>query len=320
VLGAHIGTTVTAVIASLGTSAEARRTALANVGFNLFNAALGVAFAWLLVPLLEQTASSVVHQTANAHTAMMVIATVILLPVVRPLTGLIRRLAWPSAPVLPASHLDPRLLSQPEAALHATMRELGRCTLLIEQSFQHVIDSMEGGANHRAWRAVRHNEEAIDEIRASVRAYLGRLARRKPAPQHGLLAQALNRFVVELERIGDHVDHLREFVTETTLSDFEASTRNELLQLARRTFQVVELVGQTFASDQPDLDACSWQVLEARNRYRAEVAQVKQAVSERLGSREVLPELALAFSEIVTAFDRIVRHCAVIAQERRLAA
>ena len=46
-------------------------------------------------------------------------------------------------------------------------------------------------------------------------------------------------------------------------------------------------------------------------------APVKTAVTERLSRREVPPAVALAFSEIVTTLDRVVRHCAVIAQEQR---
>lgn len=317
VLGAHVGTTVTTLVVAIGTSAEARRAALANLGFNLFNAAIGVAGARVLVPLLEATGPNVVHQTANAHTAVMIIAAALVLPITGWLAGWLRRLAWPRAPEPVLSHLELRLLALPDAALQATMHELGRCTNLALESFRIVLAAVERPLTRAEWRAIQRNEESINQIRTSVRSFLASLARRELAHRQALLAQALNRCAIEIERIGDHVERLGELVTDGRRPRFDAPIQPEIAQLSRQALGVVELVERSFAADQRSIDTSSWATLEARNRYRTDCSPVKRAITERLSRREVPPALALAFSEIATTLDRIVRHCAVIAQEQR---
>jgi phosphate:Na+ symporter len=88
VLGAHLGTTTTALIAALGCGIEARRGAVANLLFNGFNVTLALLAAPLLIAAMEFSSDDVVRQTANLHTAIMVIAAVLLLPVTRPIAGL----------------------------------------------------------------------------------------------------------------------------------------------------------------------------------------------------------------------------------------
>jgi Na+/phosphate symporter len=164
---------------------------------------------------------------------------------------------------------------------------------------------------------VERNEESINEIKASLRSFLAGLARTALTNRQALLAQSLNRCAVEVERIGDHVDRLRELITAAPAAQFDPQLRVEIAGLADRVFEVVGLVEQSFSSEDLNFDAPSWAILEARNRYRNECTPVKTAVTERLSRREVPPGVALAFSEIVTTLDRIARHCAVIAQEQR---
>lgn len=317
VLGAHVGTTMTGVIAALGTSAEARRAALANVLFNVGNASLGMMLARVFVPLLQGTSTDLVHQTANAHTFIMLVAAVGLLPFTPALARVIQRRCWASAPAAAASFLDPRLRATPEDALVATLRELGRCAGLAIRSFQFIIDGWRTPAVPREMRLVRRNEQAINEIKASLRSYLGGLAREPLNHRQALVAQALNRCAVELERIGDHVDRLADLTTDDAQLFTDAPLRAELLSLADRALEVVTCAQASFTSEDYSFDEPTWETLAARNRFRTEGGPAKQTVTERLSRHEVPAARALTFSEIAATLERIVRHCAVIAQEQR---
>ncbi len=319
VLGAHVGTTITAVLASIGASPEARRAAFANTGFNLFNAALGVGTAPLLVPWLQGTSSDLVHQTANAHTAVMVLAALLMLPFRRAFAALLRRLVRSREPEPPGSHLDPRLLASPEHALAAVLRELGRCAALCRESFERVNRTCADGETRRLLR-VRRNELSIDEIKRSVRAYVRRLAAGALSHRQAVLARALTRCVDELERVGDHVDNLGWIVRNNgarILANLDDRTAGEVFALAGCAERVVAKLVLALDPDRADFDEVSWEVLEARNQFNREVNPVRTGVNDRLARNEVPPELVLAFADFVVALERIVRHCAVIAREQR---
>jgi phosphate:Na+ symporter len=319
VLGAHIGTTSTGLIASAGTGAEARRVAVANLAFNIFNVALGVAGARLLVPLIEMTGADLVRQTANAHTIIMTLAAVVLLPFSRALAALARRTVLPGAPEAPRSFLEPDLLRKPEDALRATLQELGRCARLCVESFK-LVNSVFRSGDRRQLRRVSRNEDSIDEIRSSVLSYLSVLARSYLSRRQALFAQALSRCTVELERIGDHLEHLGELLRRgggEQLAQLDVKTTAHELKMAEQAEAVVAALAQSFDGDGTNFDQASWAVLESRNAYQRECLPVKNEVTERLSRHEVAPDLGLVFGEYAAVLDRIVRHCAVIAQEQR---
>ncbi|HHY92862.1 MAG TPA: Na/Pi cotransporter family protein [Firmicutes bacterium] len=80
VLGSNIGTTVTAVLASLGTGTNGRRAALLHVLFNVLGVGLVLPFFPVFHHLVLLSAPDLVHQVANAHTLFNVLSVVFLLP------------------------------------------------------------------------------------------------------------------------------------------------------------------------------------------------------------------------------------------------
>jgi len=319
VLGAHIGTTSTALLASIGTCAEARRAALANLAFNLANVACGILGARWIIPLLERLSPDVVHQTANTHTALMVLGVVVVMPLTGVLVAALRRLVTVRGTERPGSFLDVRRLDEPRAALDLTLQELGRGAQLCVDCFEtvnaafHVVD-------RRALRRATMDESSVDEIKKSVRAYLNALSRRGLGRREVLIAQALDRCAVELERISDHIESLGDLVRRGAAADLarlDAQARGQILRLGELAGAVVTAVARSFDAAQRDRDAATWPVLEARNRYNRESVPVRTGMTERLSRAEVPAYLGLLFGEYAARLDRIVRHCTVIAQEQR---
>jgi len=319
VLGAHIGTTVTGLLAAVGATPDARRAALGNALFNVFNAGLGLAGAGILIPLLERTSDDVVHQTANTHTAIMALAVLVVLPLIKPSAALLRRVMPSPEPEPPGSFLDAELLTTPEDAIRATLQELGRCAGLCVESFRIVDETVRSG-DRRMLRRVERNERSVNEIKTSVQAYLGKLTHGYLSRRQALLVQALNRCIVGLERIGDHIDSLGQFVRRGRadgLKELEAPMAAQVWKLAALARGVVDQLARSFVIEGSDFSAAAWPVLEARSRYNRESAPVKADMIEQLSRHEVAADLALEFSEFTTTLDRIVRHCAVVSMEQR---
>ncbi|MFM1852217.1 MAG: hypothetical protein RIS54_1901 [Verrucomicrobiota bacterium] len=127
VIGASIGTTVTAALAAIGASIPARRTALVHIVFNTFASTLGfillTPFLWLVgtfSPTLGAWALAVFHTAFNVAAALVV------LPTVQQFSTFIVRLL-PDPQPAPTGHLDASLAQVPEVALEALRRALTTC-------------------------------------------------------------------------------------------------------------------------------------------------------------------------------------------------
>ncbi|RME73367.1 MAG: Na/Pi cotransporter family protein [Verrucomicrobia bacterium] len=318
VLGAHIGTSVTGLIASIGTVASARRAALGNTAFNIANAAFGIVAAGALIPLLEQSSPDIVRQIANTHTAIMVIAAAAFLPFTEAYARLLERVFFPRAPEPAGSFLAPELLDTPEDALVATLHEIGRSAELCRESFGLVMARLDGG-EAKFLRRVRLNEGAVDEIKTSVRAFLAALARGYLSRRQAFLAQSLNRCIIEIERISDHIESLAVLAAGEgvhSLAELDPDTAADVRSIAEKAHRVVERLSATLRTEPHDFASAAATVLAERERYREETQPLRERLEERLAEHRIEPQAALACSEFLATMDRIVRHCAVIAREQ----
>jgi len=127
ILGAHIGTCATALLGSIGTSMNARRSAYAHLIFNFFNVTLAALLKGPLVAFLVwMSPDNVLRQSANLHTTVMVVAAFLVLPFSAPYARLVTRLFRSRKPEPEPSYLDDKLLEYPEQAICASIHELQR--------------------------------------------------------------------------------------------------------------------------------------------------------------------------------------------------
>jgi len=141
VIGASIGTTLTAGIAAIGASVSARRTALVHVLFNSFSATIGFVlmplYVWLLTHLMvEGGGAPGAWSIAVFHTLFHVVGAGIALPGAEPFSRVITRLI-PERKPAPTSHLDDSLAQVPEVAIEALRRALVECTLTVTAWIKH---------------------------------------------------------------------------------------------------------------------------------------------------------------------------------------
>lgn len=151
-LGDNIGTTITALLASVGQSRDAKRTAVAHCTFNISGAFL---FLWIVKPyafLIQYLSPKgnevdvISRQIANAHTGFNLIMTLIWIPMIPLLVKLVTKIVpdrreklqlVPSAP----KFLDEKLVGQPAATLALVAKEVIRCSDLVAEMLTEVKNS-----------------------------------------------------------------------------------------------------------------------------------------------------------------------------------
>lgn len=135
VLGTNIGTCITAVIASIGTSTNAKRTALIHLTFNIVGTVFFTIILWFFSPWVVKLLSSVFPnpqmQIAWFHVAFNVITTILLLPFINQLVGLskfvIKDKVKPQQELPQLKYIDDRLLHTPPIAVVQVQKEILLC-------------------------------------------------------------------------------------------------------------------------------------------------------------------------------------------------
>lgn len=178
VIGAAIGTTVTAALAAIGGSVAARRTALAHVLFNLFTGLVALLFLPLFLGLLAWLQENFgldrgAVSLAAFHTLFILIGVLIVLPFVGPFSRLIERIIPEKGPRL-TRHLDPSLLALPPVAMEAVRRSLRETADLL---WEILTRRLQGDAQDR------HSDDSLLLIQNALAENSGFITRIPPT-QH----------------------------------------------------------------------------------------------------------------------------------------
>lgn len=205
VIGMNIGTTLTGLLASAGGGVEMRRTALANLLFNLGTAILAFPLLDVISPLLHATLIGHDDQTALVlfHTLFNLVGTLVFLPLTGAFARLMLRLV-PDRPVTLAEALDPVLLSDPGSALDAAARAAGA----MAEAAGAALGAALAPGDRRDLRPLAALPAQLDPARRKLEAWLSHL--RIPPDRPEALAR-----MAALMHLTDHLTRLSARLRET---------------------------------------------------------------------------------------------------------
>ena len=207
-LGANVGSTVTALLTALSTgSLVGRRLAFIHTGTKLAGAVATLFVLGPLVTLLSRTRLEPAAQVAIAHLGFNLALAVICAPLAAPLARLAVKLL-PDGAVPVASgprYLDLEALAMPAVALGQAMREILRMTDIVTEMLSLSIHAFEeGGADAPA--RIDGLDDQLDELDAAIKRYLTRLDEERMTEEQARRQIALLYIITDLEEIGDIID------------------------------------------------------------------------------------------------------------------
>ena len=278
-LGANLGTCVTAGLSAIGRPREAVKTAVVHVVFNLVGVLLVV---WFIPPFAElvrsvspsapglseaaQRAAEVPRQIANAHTIFNVGSTLILIGFAGRLASLVDRIVPRPAPQ-PSDgspvYLDRVYLDQPPVALDRVRLELERLAALAGGLVRGGLAIALSGSEAEL-EALRKRDQAVDRLQGAIMGYLGQLSMRhlvKPSPRR---LQEYLGVANYLENVGDTVTTELVFLGRRRLArgiEFDEATTTSLNRLG--TSSAEWFARATDAFERRDLELAR-RILEAR--------------------------------------------------------
>ena len=326
VLGDNIGTTVTALLASIGTNVNARRAALAHALFNVIGTLLLVATFVLVFAEGDTRAPAFFHlvnacaegnaflgenpgrHVAMAHTLFNVTNVVVLAFFIPMLSRLCMRLIRGDANQKVES-LEPLLLANPALALVAARRTLGEMTRRASTVASVALNTCLGRA-HVAEESVQDAEREIDGLQASLRDYLVAISQRKLTEQQAQTLPEMLHCVNDAERISDialKIFRKASRVQREGLPDEVLHLTNDLMsELRAMAAGIVHALrsGEALAFDP---NASEGRIVEmARDLTRRFARQLQEASGETPHD--------MAFLTVMSAVKDVARHLDNIAE------
>ena len=209
VLGANLGGTFPAIVATLGGRTEARRVALGNFLFKAAAVAVAVPLIGELQSLAASVESDPARQIANFHTGFnLALATVFIFltdPVARLTAAILPTKAQAESPATPR-YLDRQALENPKTALAAAAREILHMGDLVETMLQQTIDVFRND-DRKMLAQVGRMDDNVDALYEATKLYLAELNRESLSERESRRSIDILTFATNLEHIGDIIDN-----------------------------------------------------------------------------------------------------------------
>jgi len=248
IIGANIGTCVTAGLASIGATREAKRVALAHTFINIGGALLFIfwipSFVDLITSFDDYLGGGTARQVANAHTVFNIGAALFFLP----FTALTAKLMMKIMPAkeeadnhLIVKHLDPSMIKMPVPAIDLAVAEISRASEILEKMLQSVIipfteDKLPNDKYHpklSLMQGLSMREEEIDFLEKEIADFLLQISRQDINTDRMREVFGLISIINDIESIGDIIsgDIIRLIDQKQVLeSDFSEEGKEELIK------------------------------------------------------------------------------------------
>lgn len=220
ILGANIGTCVTALLASVGANTNSKRVALIHFTFNLIGTVLFTAIIWLLrEPVVNLLMSlfpgddpmSLQMRVSAFHVVFNVTTTLALLPFTKHLVNYscaVIKDKKEQKEELTLKFVDERLLSTPHVAMMQVKKEIDYMLSLVEENTRIAFVAMDNGSAE-CDEKIRKNEEIIDFTNSALTHFLIKLSVNMPESDENIIGSYFH-VLNDLERIGDHAENFHE--------------------------------------------------------------------------------------------------------------
>ena len=324
-LGDNIGTTITALLASIGQSKNAKRTAIAHSVFNIS----GSIFFAFIIPLLAKfvqfispkgnEVDVIARQIANAHTTFNIVCTLIWLPLIPLMVKIVmfivrgedKNIFVESKP----RFLDEKLIGQPVAAMFLVSEEIRRLSGFGAELLSKARELFNSNNSDLIRSSFNRDYSTVKNLHDSISSYItkmlssGTLTEAQSEQTAGLLFVTNN-----IERISDRCLDMSEVLSKLSgrkkeLSKAAVSELGECFDIADEIFEKAML------SVENGDDEALKKLSKSKDKMRKTQKKLNKAHLSRVKRKACDAALTLDYAEILHSLDRIVDNCIGIAEE-----
>lgn len=318
--GNNVGTTITAVLASIGAAVAARRAALTHIVFNLVGSViimiLLVPYTNLITIIRDALGLNAEMTIAFAHGIFNIANTLLLLPFIGVLAFIVTKLVpgEDSSLGIEPTHLDPIFIQQsPSVALDQAKEEVVRMGMYAVRGLEEAALFASTHESIHADNALQL-ENTINRMDQEITDYLIDLAATQLSDSDSEKHSALLDCVRDIERMGDHFENIIELIqfkisNKTTLTDQAKEDLEEMFEITiKSTKEAVESL----------LDRNRQKALRVVE-YETQIDQMEKTFRKkhiiRLNEGICAPNSGMIYVDIISNLERIGDHALNIAEE-----
>ena len=323
VLGENIGTTITAFLASIGASTNARRASMAHVIINIFGviwvtAIFGVYTSFIVKYTTGSTGvttDNIAKCIAATHTGFNLINVAILMPLIGIMAKLLVKII-PDKTNVPESHnlqyIDVRMLDTPSISIQQSKREIERMGD-INYSMFNSLKMVFTNSSRKDHETIFEGEKKLDFVQKEITEFLSKtLTTNIPRELASQISSQL-RMADEFETISDYITNILKL--NLKIQDIDESISDdgldELIGLHDHVDKYLHFIIEAVKNERKDILA------DAQVHGNAITHLMKEYRSrhlERVGAGKIPPLKSLAFTDILNSYRRIKDHAFNIAE------
>lgn len=322
--GQNIGTCITAFLASVGTSTNAKRTTVIHILFNVFGTAVFtiLCIATPIISFMEgMTPGNVPAQIANLHTMFNVVTTILLLPVGTYLGKLAIVILKDKKGaeeegmhvqyLLDVTHIDTDKLGAAFISIEGIKKELER---MLGMAGQNVRDAFEAVAEQQRDKleAVVKREEYVDFLNKEISKYITTIVSHEGTKEGSQILNASFLVASNIERISDHATNIAEYSNmmmekHIVFSELASSELKKMSEICEEVFATLTEEIEDYASWYKRVADLEQEIDDMTDAFRENMFM-------QIHTGECSDEGSILFSEMLTDFERIGDHALNIAE------
>lgn len=315
VLGANLGTTITAVLASLVSSLNGKRSALSHFIFKMAGAAVALIFLPAFISLLKLISADTAQQIALGHVILNLGIVAVFTPILKPFSQWIVKVMPGKEDTLPVwpEFLDQKCIAgDPREALNCVQKELRREAVIAGRMAEDALSLLTDYTKGKT-RNIFYLELLVDNLRTSIIRYLWEVSSGSLSEEHSRKLFAYTAMAEDIERIGDHC---------VNLADLARNKNERRIEFSRAAYVELAEIRQL------NLDSIADVIKLLENGGKGEILAIndreekidlaiwnaKEKHLERFHKRQCHAEAGPIYIEMLVNLERISDHCQNIAE------
>lgn len=324
-LGDNIGTTITAILASIGQTKNAQRTAIAHSIFNISGSLVCLCIIPLFAQFVQYISPSgreidiISRQIANAHTTFNVVCTLAWLPFIPVMVKIVKAIIRGEDKNLKAAYepqyLDNNLLDKPAAAMYLVSLELERLVGLADRTLNQLKLVLDSQRTAKDYEAFQEDLMILEQLQGRVTEYITKLLSGGYLTEQQSEETARLLFVTNnIQRMGERCRDMDEICRQVVAQNrvFSSVANEEIVKcitlaqsLLSRSVEAVKTGSKEMVND----------IFRDTDQMRRSERRCNKAHLKRVKEGECHAHMTPYFSDLLYNLSRIADNCVSIAEE-----
>ena len=324
-LGDNIGTTITAILASIGQTKNAQRTAIAHSIFNISGSLVCLCIIPLFAQFVQYISPSgreidiISRQIANAHTTFNVVCTLAWLPFIPVMVKIVKAIIRGEDKNLKAAYepqyLDSNLLDKPAAAMYLASLELERLVGLADRTLNRLKLVLDSQRTAKDYEDFQEDLMILEQLQGRVTEYITKLLSGGYLTEQQSEETARLLFVTNnIQRMGERCRDMDEICRQVVAQNsvFSSAANEEIVKcitlaqsLLSRSVEAVKTGSKEMVND----------IFRDTDQMRRSERRCNKAHLKRVKEGECHAHMTPYFSDLLYNLSRIADNCVSIAEE-----